>query len=61
MFTKIVVTSVGLFLVAGSFFLTGVRGALGRSTSIPVSKSHKVYFFVVGLVVFIKGLLMFFS
>jgi hypothetical protein len=58
MFTSLLVAVLGLFFKVGSFFLTGVRGGLSRGPTIPASKPHRVYFVVLGLIVFIKGLLL---
>ena len=58
MFKGIVVIALGAFFMIGSFYGTRVRGGLSRGRGIPASRSHKIFFFLLGLIVFIKGLTM---
>jgi hypothetical protein len=58
---SILVTRMGLFFMVFSFFVTRIRGALSRGPSIPAATAHKVYFFILGLIVFIEGLRMLFA
>lgn len=58
MFKSILFAAMGVFFMVGSFYMTGVRGGLSRGPGIPASRSHKVFLFFIGVLVFIEGLRM---
>jgi hypothetical protein len=56
---SVLVLFVGVFFMVGSFFLEGVRGAFSGGQFQPASGVHKAIFFLIGLALVIKAILMF--
>lgn len=49
---------IGLYFMVTSVFMRSVGPALTNRKLIPATRAHKIYFFVIGLIIFIKGVLM---
>lgn len=59
MLMSVLVLFLGVFFMVGSFFLEGVRGAFSGGPFYPATGAHKAVFFLIGITLIIKGILMF--
>jgi hypothetical protein len=55
MFTNVLVIILGIFLMLGAFFSTGMRAAFSKGQWLPITSAGRVILFVGGLLVFIMG------
>ena len=58
MLLAIWVLIVGLFVMMVSVFMRSVGAAFASRGVVPVTRVHKICFFALGLIVFVKGIFM---
>jgi len=54
-FTNVLVVLLGIFLMLGGLFSTGMRAAFSKGPWLPITKAGRMILFVGGLLVFIVG------